>query len=162
MTHYILYCKNCGAKYTFQGSGRYIGVTPREYNDRDYCPECKKAIIDSLEKIEKKSFLDWVSTNEVTLENLLNEKARLREEEIKKVKEDNLPNFPKLERVYASEYNLEKGEHTIQNEVILNKKKYFYRYFASKKDEAKISKRVRKDSKTQEVIEDNFYHLCEL
>lgn len=54
MTHYIYFCKNCGVKYTYQGSGHYNLPTPKECNSREYCPECQGAINEALEKYQKK------------------------------------------------------------------------------------------------------------
>lgn len=51
MIHYIQQCKHCGARYTYQASGQ--GCFDK-YNNREYCPDCYKAILDALAKIPVK------------------------------------------------------------------------------------------------------------
>lgn len=51
MKTYKTRCKHCGREYTFQASGE--GCLDN-YNDKDYCPTCKKAIVDALSKVPKK------------------------------------------------------------------------------------------------------------
>ena len=76
----IVYCKNCGLKYSWQASGHYSLDTPKEYNDSEYCPECKKAIIDALAPIEKKSIVKWIETDVVDFETLKRWESEMLEE----------------------------------------------------------------------------------
>lgn len=43
------YCRHCNSRYTYYRSG--TPDTP--YNDHDYCPNCKKIIVDALRKSAK-------------------------------------------------------------------------------------------------------------
>ena len=98
----IVYCKNCGAKYNWQASGNYWALdTPQEYNDSEYCPECKKAIIDALALIEKKSIIKWIKTNEVNLETLKWwEEENIRERKLLEGNPGHL--LPHMKRVFAT------------------------------------------------------------
>jgi len=67
----IVYCKNCGAEYMWQASGNHWTLdTPKEYNDEEYCPTCKRAIVDALAPIQKKSFIKWVEADDVDLSTI--------------------------------------------------------------------------------------------
>jgi ribosomal protein L37E len=44
-------CGHCGDEYYIQYSGEYCLDTPEEYCDSNYCPKCKKAIIEALATI---------------------------------------------------------------------------------------------------------------
>lgn len=59
MTHYKRICKHCGINYIWQGSGYSCYDN---YNNRDYCPICQKAIIEALEKISIKRKVEYVET----------------------------------------------------------------------------------------------------
>lgn len=102
----IVYCKNCGAQYKWQASGNYWTLdTPEEYNDGEYCSECKKAIIDALAPIEKKSIIKWIKTDVVDLETLKRwEKEMLEERKVY------AGGFPYMRRVFPSLLNTETGE----------------------------------------------------
>lgn len=47
-------CGHCGDEYYIQYSGEYRLKTPEEYRDSNYCPKCKKAIIEALATIPVK------------------------------------------------------------------------------------------------------------
>lgn len=47
----IKQCKHCGTRYTYQASGD--GCFDR-YNNREYCPDCYRAMMMALDKIPKK------------------------------------------------------------------------------------------------------------
>jgi hypothetical protein len=159
MTHYLRYCKNCGAHYTWQGSGKYCLSTPKEFNDRDYCPECKKAIIESLAKIEKKTIIDHIYTTEVTPNELLNEYEKIKKQESEQLKY-NPYQFPKIRRVFASCYDDNLKESSVTKEVLFNEKLYYITYFPSKLDDAVITKKVRINVITNEVVEDRHNYIC--
>ena len=40
-------CRHCGSEYDYQSSGYYCH---NPYNDKDYCPECMKIILEALNK----------------------------------------------------------------------------------------------------------------
>jgi len=145
----ITYCKNCGAEYHWQASGPYNALDiPKEYQDSEYCPECKKAIVEVLSKIEKKTKITYKETDEITLDDLLNIEKKEDEERYKK-------GFY-CKQIFANLYDTEVGEHSQSGEVKYNKKTYHYFYFPSRKNEASITKKVRIDIKTDNIITDIF------
>lgn len=148
----IHYCVHCGAKYYFQLSGTVTAVdTPAEYRDKDYCPECKKAIVDALSKISIKSKMKWIETTDLSLTELQEiekSKQRLYEQE---TAGDQLV-FPRLRRVFPEMFNTELNEFSITSEVEVNRIKYRYSYFPSLRSEAKITKLARVDLETNEII----------
>lgn len=152
MRTYINYCKNCGAEYQWQASGSYNALDiPKEYQDSEYCQDCKKAVVDALSKIENKTEIRSIKTDEITLDELLDiEKENLRIEQ-----EKNKNNFfPICKRIFSNLYDTEKNEYSISGEVKYNRKTYHYFYFPSRKIEAKITKKVRIDIKTNNIITD--------
>lgn len=63
----INHCKHCGIIYHYQASGEGCFA---ETNDRDYCPSCKKAIIDTLNNIPIKFIKKWKIINDIKYETL--------------------------------------------------------------------------------------------
>ena len=54
-------CRHCGSEYEYQSSG-YDCNNP--YNDKDYCPECMKIILEVLNKQPvKKNFYELGAIN---------------------------------------------------------------------------------------------------
>jgi len=155
----IHYCINCGERYMFQWSGNYDAIpdVPKEYRDKDYCPECKKAIVDALTPITKKSEIKWLPTTEVDIDTLLKWEEELRE---KQIAEDNAnstnhPVFPRGRRVWAGLYNTDIKENSRQEQVMNpeNRRLYFYRFYPSKKNEAVITVQARVKFGTNEIID---------
>ena len=129
----------------FQWSGTYNAVgIPKELQDRDYCPECKGAIIKALEPIEKKTEIKWLPTTEVTLSELLNHEKKVREERIA-ASRDNSMGFalPLMERVFAHLCNFETGESSKDAIVKYNNREYSYHYWESHPEDAKITVKAR-------------------
>ncbi|MCK9415853.1 hypothetical protein M0Q97_04265 [Candidatus Dojkabacteria bacterium] len=140
----ITYCKNCGAEYKWQASGSYNALDiPNEYQDSEYCPECKKTIIEALSKIEKKTEITYIKTDEITLDKLLD------------IEKENLRKNP-CRRIFANLYDTKANEHSESGEVKYDGKTYHYFYFPSRKNETKITKKVRLDIKTNNIITDIF------
>jgi len=112
MRVYFNYCVNCGAKYKYQASGS-TWVVDEKYNDHEYCPECKKAILEALDKIPKKSELKWIDTDLVDLDTLL-EWEKLENEEI--LIEYNgkewAQKFPVMKRVFTTIWDPLSDEHS--------------------------------------------------
>ena len=77
-------CKHCGVDipdfYFYESTG-----ASSKYKDDDYCPECKKAIVDALKKIPVKFAYQDVKTDEVDLETLMRWEKEHKEEVNKKV-----------------------------------------------------------------------------
>jgi hypothetical protein len=140
----IHYCVNCGAQYVFQWSGSYnaIGI-PKEYQDKDYCPECKKAIIEALAPIEKKTEIKWLPTTEVTLKELLDHEKAVREERIAAQHDQTGFALPLMERVFAHLTNFETGEHSRDAIVKYQNREYSYHYWDSHPEDAKINVKAR-------------------
>ena len=131
----VLECKHCGVEYDYQFSGSYDAIdTPREYQDEKYCPECKKAIVDALNKIPVKFTYKDVETDEVDLQTLLRWEKETYEEHEQKIKNREML-LPLARRVLVGLRNLKTGEHDIVNEVIGREDKkgriYIYSYWSS-------------------------------
>jgi len=135
-------CIHCGTQYTHQCSGSYDAVdTPREYRDKDYCPDCKKVIFEALSNIPKKFEYKFVVTDEVNLETLL----RWEKEEIEDAKKIGSHEWllPKAKRIFASVMNQEMTE-TMKTEQVIGRedkkgRRYIYSYWPSKPNECRIT-----------------------
>ena len=138
------YCDNCGASYMWQASGRWALETPEEYNDREHCPECKKAIIDALAPIEKKSMIKWIKTDLVDLETLKRWESEMLEE--RKVYTGG---FPYIRRAFPSLFNTETGEHSkdihIQGRKDHKDKFFHCTYWEKESEPMTITTKVRMD-----------------
>ena len=80
----IVRCKHCGKEYSYQASGD--GCFDK-LNNKDYCPECMKAILDALDKIPKR--YEWrynrcERPDEKTIEKFREMKKVFEEEEERK------------------------------------------------------------------------------
>lgn len=60
-------CKHCGKTYNYQASGEGCF---NKFNDKDYCPTCKKAIIDALNNIPIRYVEKWKLISDVNYEEL--------------------------------------------------------------------------------------------
>jgi hypothetical protein len=78
------HCKHCGTPYRYQASG--YGCFDAD-NDRDYCPDCKKAIINALSEKPKKVVKKWRETTDVPYEKFQYLKTVF-DEKVKKADED--------------------------------------------------------------------------
>ena len=113
----INYCINCGAEYDWQASGNewYVGH-PIIYNDREYCPDCKKSIIDALALIPIKSVKTWIDTDLIDLKTLLEwEKQWKDEEKAELLRNGNL--LPRMQRVFSGLYSMDRNEHSKSGQV---------------------------------------------
>jgi hypothetical protein len=129
------YCINCGENYRYQASGNpvlsYLG------QNKDYCPECSFAISSSLSKIEKKTEVVWIDTDEITVDELMKHDLSL----------------GYTCRVYIELFDPETEEHSTTSECIVNNTIYWYRFYPSKKSEAIIKKKVRKCLRTGKILD---------
>jgi hypothetical protein len=144
----IVYCKNCGARYNWQASGNHWALdTPEKYNDHEYCPECKKAIIDALELIEKKSVVKWIKTDLVDLETLKKWKEEMLSE--RKLYVGDTVRFPYAERVFASLVDFDHNDITrhihIQGREIHKDKFFHCSYWEKSNEVVSITTKVRVD-----------------
>ena len=108
---YNTYCINCGAEYTFQASGSWSLNYPEKFNDEDYCPECKEAILRALNSISQKTEIKWIPTDLVDFETLKRwekeEEEEYQKECNKKMSEGNIV-FPRCKRVFAGLFRMSK------------------------------------------------------
>ena len=106
-THKLTFCKHCGIRHSFQGSG--WGAP--EYNDEDYCQECKKTIVDALKNIPKKAEMRFIPSKDFT------------EKEFKEKLEEH-----SVRRTWPGLFDLKNGEvHDSQHNVGLNINGQLYR-----------------------------------
>ena len=67
MITYFKHCSHCGITYLYQASG---DGCLNELNDKDYCPTCKKAIIDALNTIPVKYIEKWKLVSNIDYNDL--------------------------------------------------------------------------------------------
>lgn len=150
-------CKNCRDNYLCQLSGQWQLDTPEEYNDQEYCPECKKAIVKALAGIKPKFKEIWLT-------------------------QDNMPEVPQMtceklqeieskqfcRRIFPGLFDPKTGEsqHMGQVEYVVpgkehweKEEKYVYRYSywaghppSGKQKEAEITVRTERNLKTGQLI----------
>ena len=144
----INFCENCGVEYKFQASGNYWSLdTEEKYNDFKHCSECKKAIIEALIKIPKKTELRYIDTNEYSLdEYFLKDK-----EYVESFKNENNM-FPIARRVFSGLVKDDFSDSTYTSEIKINGQKYIYSYWGNSKEFIKATKQVRWD-----LINDKIY-----
>lgn len=148
----IHYCVNCAAEYMHQWSGSYDATDiPKEYQDKDYCPDCKKLIVDVLATVPKKTEIKWLVTDEVNLETLLLWEKEKAEEHQKKI-DDRTLLFPLVRRALTSLTNVDTGETSVAGEVTKDGREYRYFYWPSKPEEAQITVKSRVDLTTGKVV----------
>lgn len=164
----IVICSHCGKEYEWQASGSWALETPKKYNSDKYCPDCQKAIMDTLEKIpilfknKSVNVEDAVkfdsSLSQVTPQYIF-ELIKREEEKAKERQKSSM--FPIMKRVFAGLVNCETGESSIAGEVtdsiIKNcrsiNRQFFYSYWPSKPEEMKISVKVRIEAETNNVVD---------
>lgn len=143
MLIYDKFCKNCGAKYWWQASGDYQLDSPKEYNDEEYCPECKKVIIEALAKISKKTELRYVECRDYNMKQITEF------ETIENKKYSSPDSFPRVRRVFVYLHNMENPDDAINferiNEIKVNDINYRYLYDTRDKRLVKLMKEVRWD-----------------
>lgn len=158
-------CKHCGVEYYFQWSGNYDAVdVPREHRDEEYCPECKKAIVDALNTIPKKFNYQFVKTDEVSIDTILqweNEKVEDHRKQMEEGDKLGLVVFPMIKEVFPSLYNIESGESSVSGRIIgrgeFAGKNYSYFYWPSKINEASIAVEKKINLETNEELKYKMY-----
>lgn len=140
MRQCLIYCINCGDKYTFYASGPENPNVPREYTDDKYCPGCKKIIYDGLAKVEKLSEVKQVESTELTIDQCF----KLYDEY------NTRPDpgfFPLMRRVFANLYDPVLDEHTKTNyfECTIDGKKreFIFSYWPSKLPTFRLTTKAR-------------------
>jgi hypothetical protein len=138
-------CKHCGIEYVHQWSGNYNATgIQREYQDGEYCPECKKAIVDALAIIPVKFEYKGVQTTEVDLETLKRWEEEFLEEH-RVIADSNMRGnmLPISRRVFAKLVKSDFTESQVIEQVIGRDDKegriYVYSYWPSNIDECIIS-----------------------
>jgi hypothetical protein len=161
----LVRCKHCHIIYEWQASGEYCLDTPKEYNDENYCPECKKAIVDALNNIPIKKSLVWEKVTDISF----SEMKRMIDNYEKKLREkDKDSAFPLLRRVFPGCYDTENNVYSVEGQIYVDMKKdnfhthkihYRYFYFPGKENEIKITVAMEKDNASNKIIgywEDKF------
>jgi len=142
MRHCTVRCQHCDINYSYQASGEGCHEPT---NDKDYCPECKQAIIDALAKIPKKFGKSTMKIG-VPPEYIFHLKEK------REAEKD--PKGLHMKRVFACLYDWENGEHEVVGDVNGdgNTPHFFYHYWPSEPEEMSVTLEVEKDLKTNEVI----------
>lgn len=138
MMHYMKRCRHCNTIYAWQASGDGCF---RELNDEDYCPDCKKVIVEALKSVPKKFKKIWVETDEVTYDYLKAERA----------KQDEKNGGLCMRRVYVSLFNTEKGTREVNDAFDVDDKQYLVLYWNDNPDEIKIKVLKELNIETNEI-----------
>jgi len=138
MMHYMKRCKHCNTVYTWQASGEGCF---HELNDETYCPDCKKAINETLKSIPKKFKKIWVETDEVTYDYLKAERA----------KQDEKNGGLCMRRVYVSLFNMKTGASEKNDAFDVDGKQYCVQYWTDNPDVIKIQVLKELNIETNEI-----------
>lgn len=133
-THKRKNCIHCKIPYSYQASG--FGCD-ENYNDERYCPDCQKAIVECLSKIEVRCEKRWIKSNDYTKEQILEHKNFL---------DRNYPNRPR--RVLVGLFDLEDSENKNIDCIVRMPNGYDYNLsYWTKTKELSITKEVNWDIK---------------
>jgi hypothetical protein len=134
--------------------------TPEKYNDEHYCPECKKAIIEALAKIQKKTELRYVPSNDFNIDELIDmydkQMSDIRE---KNIEAANKNMFPIGIRVFPGMYKQSTEEHSTDYEIERDEKLYHYSFFRKSKELISLTKMVRFDLINDKIISDEYKRI---
>lgn len=110
MRHKITRCEHCGRKYTYLASGwNLFSCSKKPHMDDRYCPECYEVVEEALSKVPIKVKFEWVPTDDVTLEQLLEqEKADGR----------------RLRRIWPGLIDMENGDEQYIRQIVIDDVKY--------------------------------------
>lgn len=158
------YCENCGIRYLWQASGSTIikeTSSGEKLGTGKHCYNCDliythyhKLMQDELNKIEKKTIITYIETDEVNLKTLL-EWDDLNYEEANKGSVFPLLRqcFPSLARqLPTGKFEVERiGK--VEGRENFKGKNYLYSYWPSEKDKAKVKVQIRQDTKTKQILE---------
>lgn len=144
-------CKHCNVVYRYQASGEYILGPPKEYNDKEFCPDCKKVVLKALSKVKKRVEEVWVKTKEISgLELKLYEEERMR----KGWESKEFPVFP-VRRIFPILYDTRTNESENAGQTLYKNYRnlgedieFKWAFWPSKPDEGQVWKRMSKDVKT--------------
>jgi hypothetical protein len=134
-------CKNCRVPYLCQLSGHWSLSTPKEYNDREYCPECKKAIMNALSKIKPKFTEVWVGVDR------LPEAPAMTVEQLKAIEHQQM-----FRRVFPTLFDPKACESQEMGEVIHGGFTYRYDYWPSRPDSVRIVIRAERNAGNGEIV----------
>ena len=133
------------------GTGSYI---PNN-NSKEYCPSCEesraKAVAKAFKKIKVRFKYEFIETKEFSLNEILKIEQDQKDAEIKKREEREAKGevlFPMMTQVWATLYNMEKGENQKYRRVKHEGGLYSYRYWPSSPEKAEIMVEKRIDTKT--------------
>lgn len=134
--HFMKRCKHCKTVYTWQASGDGCF---HELNDENYCPVCKKVIVETLKSIPQKFKKVWVETKEVTYDYL-------KEKRTEKEKGGLC-----MRRVYASLFNSETGASEKNDAFDVDGKQYVVQYWTDNPSVIKIQVLKEQNIETNEI-----------
>ena len=144
----INFCKNCGIEYKYQMSGSvWLLDTEQRYNDFEYCPECKKKIVNSLSKVKKKTEIRTIKCNDFNLDECI----QFEKEEVDAIRNPN-GSFPIARRCFMSMYDIKSEDISKTIYFSKNSIKYYCTYWPKKHELINLSKEVRWD-----LINDKIY-----
>jgi len=132
-------CNHCLSVYLY-----FVTGNPpwNPYNDRDYCPNCKKAIVETLNKIPQKYERTYIETNEVTIDQLIEEENRDK-------------GGLSFVRISAPLFDLQDpSNRNIARIVLLNGKEYSYSYWTKTGKDKVIIKVLKEKNLTTGEITD--------
>lgn len=131
-------CKHCQSVYVYYVSGGHYYLP---YNDRDYCPDCKKAILSALDNIPRKFEAVFLNCDDITVEEILEELETRK----KKAKEEDKIFFS---RIAAPLFDLQDPSNQHYGGFIYLKGDYLYYSYWEKngiKSKKIVKKRMQKD-----------------
>lgn len=128
-------CLHCKDRYEYQQSGHgCLG----DLNDGDYCPGCKKVILEALSAVPPVAEKTWLATTEVTLKELLDAEEKERSRQIE-------AGGLMVRRVAFPLFEISTGRSNANGIVRTNGKTYKYSFWPGKESEVEISIEGYKD-----------------
>ena len=146
-THRIVRCRHCLDVYDYQPSGP--GCLESS-NSHEFCPTCKKAINESLERVPRKFDVEWVDDPTVSLESVLKAEADQRTEY--ETKNGVLPYF---KPVLVPLFDMEDGSNiNISGIVKMGKKEVSYSYWSKENHPGypKVQVKMEKNLQTGQLV----------
>ena len=145
MIEEFIRCRHCRAVYHHYVSGCPPFVDTERLNDREYCPDCKKVILEALEKVPPKVEEFWETTDVVSKEDIETEHHR-REEEAK------ANGTICFRRITVPLFDLvDPDNNNICGIITMNGVTFHYSWW-TKKDEIEIRKKMERDLVTGKEV----------
>lgn len=150
-------CIHCGIMYSYQASGSHWSLsTPEQFNDKEYCPDCKEAILEALYKIPVKRKQEFVETDIVSFKTLKEWENELAEEDLQELHSSDPPLLPRGRQVFACLYNVDRMEHQVHERVDGRHehrgKVFHYVYWPSMIEDVKVLVSSERNLETGEIV----------